>query len=493
MLRILDYFKRCFIAILSFLFRKRLLLGAVIFLGLSISILKLWHFQFDRDVMRKWTEVQSRWESEISSLNIDELYPKIREKEDFAKHPAVLVFLAQREKKLGSVHTLHLEGINVPRGGDVYALGVHKWFEDGKFENEQEAAEHVLELLDVLSEEVEPIEAALLERSKIGSKHDIELTLESVGQLYDFNRINALRKLHEFFLSRARLYVRVGNPDLVLEDLQRCEQLACFAGSERNLVSYSMYSALWIVEEQLIAEGFQNHLWEERHLDILRERRVEWNQYYQSVPIGELSTAVRVGGLIDQYGYDLVSKSIDQEFGYSASELPLYEDILADLIQFCAPKRMVEYEMSLSYEWVLNHLYPALRDETSEAEFRKTRQPDYGYFNLPEMYTTDWYRHGYRLSLVLEAKMQMSLAAIHLERYYLLQGCYPVSLEEMDGFVGDDFIDPLSGKLFAYSRRDNGKYDLSSVGVLGGDDILQRDDESDQRTPIYFFPAKTSP
>lgn len=479
-------------AVLRFVFSKKFLIGVAVFIALSIAGIKVWQHQFDRDAEQQWLAMQERWEREVCPLNVDDIYPTVSDEEDFAKHPAVVAYFAQSEKSLDSVYKMRLDGVKAFRLRNAFDLDVQTWFECGKFENEQDAVRHVLTLLDTFKDEVDPIEQALAERSMIGSKHDIELSLDNVGDFYSLDRLNSLRTLHSFFLSRARLNVRIGDADYALADLKRCDQLATFAGREHDIVGFSVYSGLWMAQELMIAEGFQNHIWSEQHLDVLQERRVEWNAYYQKVPVGELFFSVRVQKLAEEHGYESMLLAMNDGQSFDESDSPFYEDLLVKVLFFCSPKNATKYESAISYNWVLDHLYPALQDDIAEADFRKILKPDYGYFNWPDMFATDLYRHGYRLSLILESKVQLSLTATHLERYYLLQGNYPDTLAQIEGFAGDDIIDPITGDTLLYKRSDDGMYELSSVGTLGSDSFIHNIADTEQREPIHFFESKLS-
>jgi hypothetical protein len=333
------------------------------------------------------------------------------------------------------------------------------------------------DVLLALSKYDSPIEELRAASRLPGSRFPLNYDSESPSAIL-LPHLSALKKCSQTLQLRSLAELQNGQPEKALADVKLALQLSDKIRTEPFLISHLVRIAMLQIMLQPVYEGLAERRWSEEQLVALDAElaKLDFVADYQLSMRGELGCQ---GGEMNRLRrhpellHDMGGWSGGEEDDRNPS---LPGKIIAHLIptgwfyqnQFRCARMMVDYYLPVAN---VNQgtFSPALirRGDAVLTAETKTAGP----FNVLERLMLPGIGAGARRFAYAQSSVNLARTAIALERYRLVRGAYPESLDALTlQFIAKPPHDVINGQPLHYRLKANGQFILYSVGWNETDD-----------------------
>ena len=311
--------------------------------------------------------------------------------------------------------------------------------------------------------------------------------------------LSQVKKLAMVLQLRATARLAAGKVTAAHSDTLLAMRLAELMRDEPFLISQVVRAAGWTIALQPVWEGITDHRWNEPQLAAISERlravdlaaTIDRSLHCQQLPdFVPADDEARARLAEDFRAY---SSNLGNEDGFPPEQIELagwlirhgprgwfYQNQLAIFTR--VGKQRASYAA-----W---YGTTAITNLTRPAELPVSRV--YPYRFIADLFSRMIsIRRGNVTLLRVQAQIHLSLAASALERHFLAAGTYPVSLDALvPRYLDRVPTDPMTGGPLRYSRTQDGRFRLYSVGLDGLDDggtmVITDSSQSDEtaRGPV---------
>lgn len=289
----------------------------------------------------------------------------------------------------------------------------------------------------------------------------------------------AVRSVAQTLAQRAKCYLLLGQPEKALRELTLIHGLSRLlearpTGRPMTLVAAMINVAVVGLYMETVADGMRSQAWRDPQLTALQEQLSQIN----------LLPLVAEGFRGEQVGLTRTLESLPRSefrkiFFFGGRSKNFWQQDSASLLLLCAPRGWF-YQNMVAQAQLLQKVVEGIdtakqmvlahnRDEAAgeiEATFRH-----FSPFTFIAARTIPNFLRASQSLARSQTVVNLGLISCALERYRLVRGEYPQSLDSLaPQLMGNIPHDVIGGQPLHYRRTDDGKFLLYSVGWNGKDD-----------------------
>ena len=498
MLRILTFFKRAPMSVFRFVFSKKFLKGFVVLIAALSLVVWLTHVLYNRYAWKHWDEVNAQYSAEYRLDEPNRFYSVSAELDFFEDAFVKEYFAREDEERLDRLSRMKLGEEDGKISFYRNNKDIRKWFLGKEFDTKKEAAVELLKLIEPFAEDANSFSRILQEKPTTTCASATELTTDD-SFTTKVQKPMRLMGLVSFFSSRAKLHLLNDDSDEAYNDLNTCAQLSQVTDNDHSLPAILVRWALAAEIRSCVSYGISRNQWSSAQLDGISEylatihlledfKEFPMNEFVYNKRFVEASRKNGFGEIIDdsEDGIDALRESI---LGFKPEES--YVDIF---LEFCVsaivPEGVLVESNTLMCEFMHDELIPILEKDVHISVWREVSGLHQS--NAPWYLTwsnTSWpMLVQYKKLLRSIAEQRMTIIACELERHYLQNQKYPITLADLDALEGVNLSDPYSLGEFYYEAKDGGSFELYSVGKSFEDlNDYERRDFSEEKQRLLFF------
>lgn len=279
-------------------------------------------------------------------------------------------------------------------------------------------SEKISRLILELAQPATPVLQQIFELSKrpssffpIGNQVDVYTSLPHISPLLNIAKLFDARALAETGLSQT---------DAASQDVKSLQNLSKVLRNEPIIISLMVDEKITNLSLKTLNRGFSRHLWNEEALKTFQHSlcSLDFSRDLTQALRGErasmnATSLVNLYEIGDNEKTPLVVKI--GEFFAQEGQKAFFDEFMQNLISFIRTKNTLGFNI---------HSFPPEVQDSKDHPFQFIRA-------LPTLLNQHGTRNAVKRTIETQTQINQSLIACVLERYYLIHGSYPISLEAL--------------------------------------------------------------
>jgi hypothetical protein len=303
-------------------------------------------------------------------------------------------------------------------------------------------------------------------------KYDVQPHTE-----FSFSPISQLLQLWRALAFEERIALYEGDAQLAVDDMALGRKVITGLQAQPFVISALIACAFEESQAATIEQGLADHDWNDAQLRQL-ETNVGSFDVLQSARFWSAGEIIAYGHPIGAYleRHPWLDDNAFRGFQNRALDFDYKPPVLAKVAFYLEPRGWVELDWAAGDEYYLGDVVGSFDvkrhrvtvDRFEAASTAISELKSWSFWSLPPVDTSGPIANSVKNFAFCQVHIDETRIACRLERYHLVHGVYPPSLESMSGDALPH--DVMNGKPYHYRLRPDGSYLLYSVGWNQEDD-----------------------